>query len=114
MILIIDTTLDDHRVYIAIKKDRKIVIEKKFEAKYAQAEKLLPEIDKLLKKKKISLTDIKKIRVENKGGTFTSLRIGVITANALGYALGIPVNEVESNKNMNIVKPEYNREPIIG
>jgi tRNA A37 threonylcarbamoyladenosine modification protein TsaB len=114
MILIIDRTLDDHNVYIAIEKDGKIIIEKKFAAKYAQAEKLLPEVDKLLKKSKIKLADIKEIRVENRGGTFTSLRIGVITANALGYALGVLVNKVKNKNNINIVKPEYNREPIIG
>lgn len=92
MILYIDTT-QGKDIEIAIKKGDEILAEKKFEADRKQAEKLLPEIDKLLKKNKIKLSDLERIEVENRGGSFTALRIGVVTANALGYALGIPVTE---------------------
>ena len=64
---------------------------------------------------------MKKIKVENYGGSFTSLRIGVITANALAYALKIPVeaNSKINHKNKkfglySIVEPVYDREPNIG
>ncbi|HBA36471.1 TPA: hypothetical protein DCZ15_01190 [Candidatus Falkowbacteria bacterium] len=86
-----------------------------------QAEKLLPAIARMLASKKIKLSALKKIVVANRGGSFTSLRIGVITANALAYALKIPV-EAEARRGKknkkfaaySIVEPIYDREPIIG
>lgn len=114
-------TVSSEEIIIALYDKTKLVIEKKIIAPRQQSERLIPAIDKLLKSKKIKLTDLKKIRVENYGGSFTSLRIGVITANALAYALKIPV---EANSKINkknkkfgaysIVEPVYNREPNIG
>ncbi|MEK7558195.1 MAG: tRNA (adenosine(37)-N6)-threonylcarbamoyltransferase complex dimerization subunit type 1 TsaB [Patescibacteria group bacterium] len=121
MILYIDTTKND-QVTIIVKDNGAEVVAKSFSAPRQQAERLLPEIDKLLKNKKIKLKDLEKIEIENSGGSFTSLRIGVVTANALGYSLGIPVvgfsgeNKVIKNKNsreFSIVEPIYNREPNI-
>lgn len=117
MILYIDTTKND-LVAIALKQGSRVLAEKKFKARYRQAEKLLPEIDKMLKMKKFKLSDIKKIEVANQGGSFTSLRIGVVTANALGYALKVPVEadnirKVSRGKKIYIVKPKYEREPNI-
>jgi len=114
MILYINTTQGSN-IEISIEDGDKIIANKKFSAKYKQAEKLLPEIDKLLQKSKNKLDDIKKIEVVNNGDentSFTALRIGVVTANALGYALGIPVNK-NKIKNFNIIKPIYNKEPNI-
>ncbi|MFH1661835.1 MAG: hypothetical protein ABIA02_01945 [Candidatus Falkowbacteria bacterium] len=121
MILYINTT-QGNDIEITIKKGDKIIATKKFSAKYRQAEKLLPEIDKLLSAQggsalggKNKLDEIKKIEVENKGDentSFTALRIGVVTANALGYALGVPVN-ADKVKDFSIVKPVYNKEPNI-
>lgn len=68
-----------------------LIVRQKIKAPRQQAEKLLPAIDRMLRTKKIKLNAIKKIVVVNRGGSFTSLRIGVLTANALGYALKIPV-----------------------
>lgn len=122
MILYINTT-QGHNIEIAIKKGDKILAKKKFSAKYRQAEKLLPEIKKILDKNKLELSDIKKIQVVNKGTdetSFTALRIGVVTANALGYALGVPVigfQKLDVNKKkikkFNIVEPIYSKEPNI-
>jgi len=120
MILYINTISADE-IIIALYNKAKLIITKKIIAPRQQSEKLLPAIDKLLKSKKIKLTDLEKIRVENYGGSFTSLRIGVITANALAYALKIPVEASSeiSKKNKkfgaySIVEPVYDREPNIG
>jgi len=93
---------------------------KKIKSDRTQAEKLLPAIDKLLKSSKLRLRNLNGIEVENRGGSFTSLRIGVVTANALAYALNIAVigkgkaNVVKSKKKkFNIVGPLYDREPEI-
>jgi hypothetical protein len=146
----------------------KVIVRKIIKARYQQAEKLLPLIDSVLNsyKRKMTETGKKKknyelparnathsvaggriknygfiamIEVVNRGGTFTSLRIGVATANALGYALNIPVigigelkpaskkweHEVSKSKSpeseslkvrsqrFNLVAPEYDKEPNI-
>lgn len=116
MILYINTT-NGHNIEVFLKKVDKIVAKSKIKAPYKQAEKLLPEIDKLLKKNKLKLADIIEIEVENDGGTFTSLRIGIVIANTLGFALNIPVKGTDgtniSKKGLKIVKPKYNAEPSV-
>lgn len=130
MIKLFINTTKDHSIEITVRDNLKIIVRKKILAPYAQAEKLLPLIDGIFKKNNLSFKDIKKIKVSNSGGSFTGLRIGVITANALGYALGAPVEgeirskrlspqmrdgEVrsENRKKFDIVIPIYDREPNI-
>ena len=117
MKLYIDTS-DRDRVEVAVKKGDKVFCVKKFLAKYRQAEKLLVEIEKMLEVAEIKLKNIKEIKVENRGGSFTSLRIGVITANALGFGLGIPVTtvqggDIKTGEDFSVIKPEYSQEPTI-
>jgi len=68
--------------------------EKIFERKNSdlKSQKLLELIDEALKKENIKLTDLSEIEVNLGPGSFTGLRIGVSTANALSWALKIPVN----------------------
>jgi len=123
MILYINTVRKDE-IIIALKDGAKVAARKKMKASHNQGEKLVPGIDCLLKSKKIRLSALKKIVVASRGGSFTSLRIGVITANALAYALKIPVVaeelEAREKKNQkkfgssNIVEPLYDSEPNIG
>ena len=120
MILYINTASGEEIIIALYDKD-KLIVSKKIMAPRQQSEKLLAAIDKLLKLKKVKLSDLKKIWVENYGGSFTSLRIGVITANALAYALRIPVEAKSKTKKKNkkfgaysIVEPVYDREPNIG
>jgi tRNA A37 threonylcarbamoyladenosine modification protein TsaB len=86
-------------------------------AKGRQAEKLIPTIVAALQSSKINFESIKKIIVENSGGSFTALRIGATTANALAYALGIEVEgTVDGKKNklgLTVIEPFYNRAPNI-
>ena len=132
MILYINTT-SHYEIVIALFKDgvfktavdfndkSRLIGRQRINAPRCQAEKLLPAINRLLKTKKIKLSALKKVIVANRGGSFTSLRIGVITANALAYALKIPVEaelrSVKKNKKFasySIVEPLYDREPTIG
>ena len=55
------------------------------------ADGLLGKIDELLKSKAVQLTDLTGIVIFSGPGSFTSLRIGHTTANALANSLGIPV-----------------------
>lgn len=117
MILYIDTT-KDKTIEISLKKDGKDLFKKEIKADFDQAKKLLPVISKALKDSKAELIEISGIEVANKGGSFTSLRIGVVTANALGYALGVPVKapfgEGKQESGFDVVEPFYDREPNIG
>ena len=117
MTLYINTT-KINLINIAVKNNRDVLAEKKIVTKYPQSEKILVEIQKLLESKSIGLNQINKIQVENKGESFTGLRMGVAVANALGYALSIKVNgsmrsKSKNTKKFNIIKPIYNKEPNI-
>jgi tRNA threonylcarbamoyladenosine biosynthesis protein TsaB len=111
MILYIDTSfVDSLEVYL--KRNDQIIVKKKVKAKKQQAEKLLKTIDELINKAKINLKDIKEIKVANYGGTFTGLRIGILTANALAFALKIPVNtnqETKKNSKFKLVQAKYEK-----
>ncbi len=63
----------------------------KSKAKDGASQKLLPFIDEVLKKTSTSINQITEIEVNPGPGSYTGLRIGVSVANALGWALGIPV-----------------------
>jgi len=120
MILYIDTT-QNNLIKIILKGGDKIVAEKKLNSDRTQAEKLLPAILGLLRAKRLKLADLKEIKVANRGGSFTSLRVGVVTANALGYALGLPVagefNKARTfgrgKRSFKVVEPLYDREAEI-
>ncbi len=119
MTLYINTT-QNNLIEISLKDKNKLVAYKKFKSRRTQAEKLLPAIEKLLKANKLRLSNLDSVEVENRGGSFTSLRIGVVTANALAYALGAAVmgrgktKVVKSGKRtFNVVEPFYDREPEI-
>lgn len=121
MILHIDTS-DNEVVHISLLKGKTIVVKKKFKARFKQAERLLPEIDKMLKSSQVSLPEINEILVADHGGSFTSLRIGVVTANALAYALKIAVisehsqpsqKKAKAEDGIHIIKPRYSSGPNI-
>lgn len=57
-----------------------------------KSQKLLGFIVEKLEEKKTDLKNITEIEVVLGPGSFTGLRVGVSVANALGYALKIPVN----------------------
>ena len=120
MTLYINTTAKDEMT-IGLRDGDKVLVNKKIISPRQQAEKLLPSISRLLESKKIKLSQLTKIIVANQGGSFTSLRIGVITANALAYALKIPVEAEpktpKKNKSFSeysIIEPIYSSEPNIG
>lgn len=121
MTLSINTTHNDAVEIVLKRRDGLVMAKKKFKARFKQAEKLLPAIDKLLKANRLKLSDLSSIAVENSGGSFTSLRIGVVMANALAYALKIPVADshgagktVKSGRrSFKVIEPRYDREPEI-
>ena len=63
----------------------KILSEKSWAAKNDEAEKIMPEIAKLLVKSKKTYAEIQQIIVIKGPGSFTGLRVGVTVANTISY-----------------------------
>src|SRR3989344_7041086 len=111
MVLKIDTTNREKIKVLLI--DRKTKLKDQLELKQLGSQILLPLIIKILKKNKKSLSDIDEIEVETGPGSFTGTRVGVSVANALGFALNIPVNGSprfsEAGQKGKIVVPKYEK-----
>lgn len=86
MKLYIDTS---EREEIKISLDKEVY---KTSSKKEKSQRLLPFIDEVLRKKKVTLKDLTEIKVNTGPGSFTGLKVGVSVAQALGFSLGIPVN----------------------
>ena len=57
-----------------------------------RSQELVTLIEKVLKKQKKELKDLTAIEINLGPGSFTGLRIGIAVANALSWALDIPLN----------------------
>ncbi len=75
-----------------------------FATKQYKSQLLLSKIDQILKKSGASINQITAIEVNPGPGSFTGLRVGVSVANALGWALKIPINNQKVGQ---LVKPKY-------
>lgn len=116
MTLIIDTSVSK---YLRVELEGLGFI--KIPALFKQSEKLLPSIIKLLQRENVKLETIKKIKVADSGDSFTALRIGILTANTLAFALNVPVCSLNDQANkalkisgLKIIKAKYQSEPNIG
>jgi tRNA threonylcarbamoyl adenosine modification protein YeaZ len=76
---------------IAIVKNREVLAENSWKSEQNEAETLLPNIKKLLKKAQLDWKDIDKIAVIKGPGPFTALRVSIAVANGIAYALNIPI-----------------------
>lgn len=90
MILQIDTK-DQKIIRVSLKKDGKIIKSLSEENEYG-SQVLLPLIDRILKTENLKYENLDGVEVQTGPGSFTGLRVGVSVANALGFALNIPVN----------------------
>ncbi len=71
-----------------------------FEARHNASQTLLPLIISKLSEQNRTLEDVTSIEVNTGPGSFTGLRVGVSIAQALGWALKVPVNgkDIKSEK----------------
>lgn len=101
-ILYIDTS-DSKQTIIGLQVDRKKDVLKKQSMKW-KSQAVLPLIQTILKKKKIALSEIDEIHVNEGPGSFTGLRVGIAVANTLATILKIPINGKEIGE---IAEPRY-------
>lgn len=104
MILHIDTT-ETKNILVELKNIKGKTASKLKRRQQQGSQVLLPMIIDLLKNNKISLTNITQIEVNPGPGSFTGTRVGVSVANALSYALKIPIN----GKKGKIILPIYEK-----
>lgn len=90
---LIDTTTQTAKIGLA--EDNKITAQHSWEANQKLAEELTSKISKLLSENNKTLSEVKNILVRSGPGGFSTLRIGVVTANTLGFGLDIPVFGIE-------------------
>ncbi|OGE32078.1 tRNA (adenosine(37)-N6)-threonylcarbamoyltransferase complex dimerization subunit type 1 TsaB [Candidatus Daviesbacteria bacterium RIFCSPHIGHO2_01_FULL_44_29] len=93
MILTIDTS-DKQQVVVSIKGGRAVI--KLASNNEWGSQVLLALILKALTKQSIDFKDLKAIELNIGPGSYTGLRVGAAVANALGFALQIPVNGKDS------------------
>lgn len=129
MILIIDTS--DDNIFLGLGDSNNLVCGKKIKAKFAQEEKLLTELNSLLKLKKINKKSLVGILVVKGPGGFSGLRVGVAVANSLSWSWRVPVlgfakSEFENYEGLlkigskkishfdnKFISPVYGREPNV-
>lgn len=96
LILSIDTSTAVGSV--ALIKDDKVLREKEYTTKGSHAEVLLKNVDELLKKCKLDISDIDGFGVAIGPGSFTGLRIGLATAKGLALASNKPIVGISTLK----------------
>ena len=80
-----------NKTSVALAEGGKTVAQAEWPSLRDEAEKLLPNIRKILLKFKIKPAELDSIAVVTGPGPFTGLRVGVATANALAFGLKIPL-----------------------
>ena len=92
-VLSIDTS-SNKQIIIGLRvNEKQHWIKKKIGNRKAQV--VLPMIDRWLRQHKVSLKDLRSIRVNAGPGSFTGIRVGMAIANALSFALKIPIKMIK-------------------
>ena len=100
MLLFIDTS-DHNGLHFALVPElgsNKKAKELKRKLAFNENYKTLELLQKFLKSNKISPKQLKKIVVCSGPGSFTGIRVGISLAQAMGFALNIPVSAVAKEK----------------
>ena len=104
-ILAIETT--GPKASVAIINDEGTIEEEVSIQKLNHLQNLMPMIDVLLKKCRLTINDMSYIAVSEGPGSFTGIRIGVASARALAQALAIDTISVPTLKSFAFNVPDY-------
>jgi tRNA threonylcarbamoyl adenosine modification protein YeaZ len=75
-----------------------LVYQKTWQGLRNQSEKLLIEIDRLIRKHRLTVDKLTAIAVVRGLGSYTGLRVGIVTANFLGWVFGKPLISIEKSQ----------------
>lgn len=90
IILYINTS-SSKEIFVALETaSKRFELKKKTDRQKAQV--VLPMIDEILRRHRLTLRDISEVKVHTGHGSFTGLRVGISVANAIAYILRIPIN----------------------
>ncbi len=89
MKLAINTTLNFDQIVLF--HDSHILAQKSWLSSKEESDSFIQKIDEVLNFASKSKNDIEGIFVLSGPGNFTSLRVGIVIANAFAYALGVPI-----------------------
>ena len=103
MFLYLDTTEEDTRIKLFNKKG-KIHDQKNWQSQRNQSEELILEIDNMLSKNKLAKSELLGIIVNQGPGSYTGLRVGLSTSNAIAFSLDIPILGVKNGVNSAKIK----------
>ena len=103
MVLSIDTA-DSQETKVLLKDQKGKNLDSLVSQRRYGSQVLISQIEKILKRNKISFDNLTGIEINEGPGSFTGLRVGTSCANALGHFLQIPVN---GQKVGQIVLPKY-------
>lgn len=78
----------------------KLVDKLNFDGSFILSEELVQKIDLLLTKNSLTKKDLTIIAVNIGPGSYTGVRIGVTTANAIAFALNIPILEISDQEDV--------------
>jgi tRNA threonylcarbamoyladenosine biosynthesis protein TsaB len=92
----------------AVVSEEKLVAEYTLQVKKTHSERLLPFIAAMLKDAGIDLGSLDGVAVAAGPGSFTGLRIGIVTARALGQALEVPLCGVSTLEALAAQHPLFN------
>lgn len=109
MFLFINTALNNKLTIALVLHTLQILDRADLDIHQNHSEKLLPAVEKLLSKNKLTLKDLKGIGVARGPGSFTGVRVGVACANALGFALNIPIKGIKYQEGKDLVGQVFQR-----
>ncbi len=126
-LLIIDTTTQPAR--LALAEGKAVIAQREVGPPRELSRQLMPELQRMLADHSWQPSDLSVVGVVNGPGSFTALRIGVATANALALATAIPVaavtpgsldhvlqqsiDQLQTGRTTAMVLPQYGKEPTI-
>lgn len=103
MYLYLDTTSEETKIKL-FDKNGKLIDQKIWQSKKNQSEELLTEIDEILVKNKSSKSKLLGTIADKGPGSYTGLRVGLSTANAMAFSLNIPILGVKNGINSAKIK----------
>lgn len=110
-ILYINTS-DSEKIFVSLSRDKNIDDISLVIKRGEMSNKLLRTIEKILDKSAIKTDKLDGILVYLGPGPYTSLRVGISTANTLGYVLNIPIYGIKKDEDFSEALQSLSRKKL--